>query len=203
MKYPLTVILSTAGAADTGLDLFSAENLAGFVATAVVTVIGLLITVVILRLLLYKPILKVIEARRAKLQAEAEKSAALQSEAAAKEKTWNDKLANLDDELAEKRSRTLSEAHNKAEKIIREAREEAKQLQIAAESRAVLQHSMDKKKIHDEAVQLTVEALKRFAAKSYKDGDAWANLETAVSLVIAESSRDLDKENRRDSSEKE
>lgn len=51
------------------VNVFSADRVAGYAATAVLTLLGLVITVLILKKLLYKPILKVIHDRQSKVDA--------------------------------------------------------------------------------------------------------------------------------------
>lgn len=122
------------------IDLFSAENVAGYIATAVVAILGFLITWFLLKKLLYKPIMKITNARAEMVQAgmnankeEEERLQALEKDIEERKAAFLKEEAQHKKEAAEQleieREDMMREAKAKADNIIEKAEKDAHKLQ--------------------------------------------------------------------------
>lgn len=119
------------------IDLFSPANIAGYLSTAIVAILGFLITWFLLKKLLYKPIMKISDARAQMVQAGMEANAEEEARLAKLEKDFQDRKAQYlaeeanhkkqaEEQLQLERANVLREAHDKAANILSKAEKTAK-----------------------------------------------------------------------------
>ncbi|MDO5732775.1 MAG: ATP synthase F0 subunit B [Eubacteriales bacterium] len=122
-------------ALEQSLDLFSRENLASYLATAILALVNLGLTYWIIKRILFKPIQKLLEARREKIESDLAAAELHKQEAEALEAQYHSKL---------------QAAHDEASSIIRDAQKLA-DLQ-ASQRRQEVEEELDlwRKRVHEE-----------------------------------------------------
>ncbi len=94
------------------VDLFSADNLAGYVSTMIFALVNLLITYVILKYILFKPIKKILDKRSKEVDDLLSKNRINLSESEVLKKEYENKLKLADSEIQNKYSVLNSELEN-------------------------------------------------------------------------------------------
>ena len=128
------------------VDMFSPENLAGYAATAVVAIIGFLITWFLLKKILYKPMMKVSDARKeavsSGLRSNEEEKERLEKAKSALETDQEEALKKQQEQaedarktLALERETLVHDAHSKEDSIVANAQKNADQLLREQEER--------------------------------------------------------------------
>ncbi len=174
------VMYRIAGAGD--INVFSPASLAGYVATAIGTVIGFLITVLILKKLLYKPLLAMIERRQQKatsLLTEASDRAA--AAAADREQVKTEVETRLNEAGAQAAS-IKKRGEQEAAALVKEAQSQAAAIRAKAETERQQRLAADEKRIYHQAVDLAMAAVTRYLADQ---GNRTAEYEQ-VNLILSD-----------------
>ena len=141
-----------------GIDIFSPENVAGFIATAIVAILGFLITWLFISLIL-RPIKKSLKENRqetGKVLDEVEQAHVALAQAREtlrqEEAAWQEEKARLITEsnkaAAKEREKIMEEAHEEARVVLERAREQAQAL-----------HSDEEQKVKARVTHLTMRVL--------------------------------------------
>ncbi|HHX37190.1 MAG TPA: hypothetical protein GX717_04325 [Clostridiaceae bacterium] len=158
--------------ADTGSNVFSPENMAGYFATAIVTIIGFIITVVILKKLLYKPVLKVVHKRQAQVEEQLKQAQEVSDAVEGREKQVQAQM----DEAKEKVRLLLATAQKQAEQqkqtIVAEAEAEAERIIERSNKEAARRRDLEDELIYTEAVKLAVATVKKYIVAEVRAGVA-------------------------------
>lgn len=156
----MNIILMT----DSSIPIFSPDSVAGYISTVIVAAIGFLLTVFILKKLLYTPILKALHARQRTIDEQFREAERVRSEAeegkkkleasVAESETQAAKLLQSSKEQAEQQmGETLAEARREAEQILDNARRESERMRKEADER-----------IYREAVDLAMKVVESYLA---------------------------------------
>ena len=151
-----------------GIDIFSPENVAGFIATAIVAILGFLITWLFISLIL-RPIKKSLKENRqetGKVLDEVEQ--AHEALAQARETLRQEEAA-----WQEEKARLITESNKAAakerEKIMEEAREEACVILERAQEQAQALHSDEEQKVKARVTHLTMRVLEEVLDRNDAD----------------------------------
>lgn len=135
---------------------FDPDQMAGYTATAILTIISLLVAYLILKRFVFKPIIKLLDKRRESVENELKEAEDKMAQA-------NEKIAQAERKIIEARaeaSEILSEARSQAQKqsmmIISEAKEEAVAIRERAESEATRMHHSIVEHMRDEVADLAI-----------------------------------------------
>lgn len=168
------------------VNVFSADRVAGYAATAVLTLLGLVITVLILKKLLYKPILKVIHDRQSKVDALLQDAESRQ--AAIKSQT--ERLQEEADEAKTAAGALLKSAREQAdaqrEAILSDAKREAAAILAKAERDRAQMLASDETRIYNEAVNIAVQAVGHFVMQGDASQDAWSGVREMLAGFVAD-----------------
>lgn len=129
--------------------LFSPDQFAGYAVTAVLTIINVLVGFVIIRLFLYKPLLKMVHKRQEALNSELDEAAKSKAEA---------------DKVVAESKKTIDDAKSQAAQIIEEARENAGKTTEAVIEKANAEAAKIIERAEEDCVRM-----KRVALESMKD----------------------------------
>lgn len=145
--------------ASSGLDVFSPETIAGYVSTAIVTIVGLIVTVWLLKILLYKPILKMIHARQKHVEH-------MLDDAQQHEKLAKEHLQQMETKLglANEEAKTLiktakQQSVEQQDELISTAKKQARIIVEQAELDRKRMMEADEIRIQKEAVTLATQAI--------------------------------------------
>ncbi|MDD4096275.1 MAG: F0F1 ATP synthase subunit B [Oscillospiraceae bacterium] len=157
------------GSDDVSPNPFDPDQMAGYTATAIMTVISLLVAYLILKRFVFKPIIKLLDKRRESVENELK-------EAEDKVAQANEKFAQAEKMILEARAEAsdiLSEARSQAQKqsmmIISEAKEEAVAIRERAESDATRMHRSIVEHMRDEVADLAVTISRKVIGKEISD----------------------------------
>lgn len=168
------------------LDVFSPDSIAGYLSTAVVTIIGLVITVFILKKLLYKPILGVMNERQNSVQTMLADAERRHAEAVEEQRKLDEAMAQARTEAAELLKQAKIQADRRRDTILSDAKVEAQSILDKAEQDRDLMLHQDKERIYNEAVNLAVAAVGNMAAQRYTGEDEWQGMREALAEFVEE-----------------
>ncbi|HZK29536.1 MAG TPA: hypothetical protein VFD19_04895 [Clostridia bacterium] len=159
--------------AEKAVDFTSPEVLAGYLATAIIAVTGLLLTVFILKKVLFKPLGKIIGDR----QREIDETVNRQDEQAGKLREREDVLVEQErrqkEALEERRVLEEMKIKEKEEKIMADAKASAKELLAQAGRQIEQERCHEEERIYKQAVELAVTTM-----ISLREGEEMAADET-------------------------
>ena len=115
-------------------DLFSPEALATYLVTAIVTALSLLIIFIVVKKLLYKPLSKTVEQRKALIESQLNDAAAKSAEAQSKAKAAQAQLDAAHSEAAKIVASANSRALLESDSIVTSAQHEAAEIAKRAEA---------------------------------------------------------------------
>ncbi len=118
--------------AQSQVDFFAPEALAGYVATAIFALFNLFLTYLILRLLLHKPLMKILKARREQIDASLLRAQEKEEHANALSKAYQEQM----DQAERRVSQMFSEAERKLDEKKRRAQEQLDQELLRRRQRA-------------------------------------------------------------------
>lgn len=154
-----------------GNDLFAAETVAGYVATAISAIIGLLITVWVIRRFLFKPLQKMVSTRQEEVESTDRRLKDRQAELEQKEKELADKKSTLEDTWEQERKTRQADAERAHAAMIREAQQEIATMKAQADLEIKRRETARREGLRDEAVGLAIQALESLAGRSVTDGE--------------------------------
>lgn len=141
------------------IDLFSPENLAGYLATAVVAILGFLITWFLLKKLLYKPLMKVSDARTQMVQAGLKANQDEEARLEELEKSLEERRQSYLAEEAEHKKEAEEQIEVEREDMLREAKAKADNITSKAEKNAQRLLREQEAKYQSDVVELSVKLL--------------------------------------------
>ena len=149
------------------------------IVTEVVThIIAFLIFVWILARFAWKPLLKVIDERRTKIESDFDRAEALQKKAEETQEKYEAQLRKIEDEARDKMHEAIEEGRRIANEIQAKAREDAEQLLERAKANTEIELANARKQLRKDVVELTMsvtekvlrEKIDRAAHARYVDG---------------------------------
>ena len=139
------------------------------IGTIVISIINFFVLLWLLKLVLYKPVLRILDEREARIRRENEEIARGKEEAASLLAEYQRRLAEIDSEAR----RIIQEAENKGEalrnEILAQAREEAKRLLAKANEEAIRERSRAFEELRDEMAQLVIAAASKIVGETLDD----------------------------------
>lgn len=166
------------------VDVFSPDAIAGYFSTAIVTIIGLLITVFILKKLLYKPILKVIHDRQNKVDDLLKDAEDRHRSSVEEQQRLDQAMSSAKDEASAFMTSAKTQAENQRDAIIADAKAEANAILAKAERERQAMIASDEERIYNEAVNIAVQAIGHFASESYTGEQEWKKVKSVISDYV-------------------
>lgn len=171
--------------------LFSPDQFAGYAVTAVFTIINVLIAYIIIKKLLFKPILKMMKARQDALNAELDAAAKSKEEA---DKVVAESKETIDD--ARRQATTIMEearenASKQSDIIINAAIEESNEITNRAEEDIARMRRVALEEMKDDITDLAVQIAQKVIGDSVPEKDlrssAARNAEEIINLEVKKS----------------
>lgn len=167
------------------IDLFSPENLGGYLATAIVAILGFLITWFLLKLLLYKPIMKVADARAEMVKAGMEANAEEEARLAKLEEEFEQRKAAYLAEEAEHKKQVAEQIELDREAMMKDADTRAKNIISKAEKDAARMQRENEKAYHDDVAELSVKILAAVLQNKAAAEDQEDEIKKMVDMMLA------------------
>lgn len=129
-------------------------------------IVNFVILMVLLRLLLYKPILNMLSARRQRIQESLEYAERVKAEAAQQQKDFERRLedARREAQVASQAAQQVGEKEREA--ILAQAREEARKMVEQAKGQIAYERKQMMAELHDEVVRLSLLAAQKVIGQS-------------------------------------
>lgn len=121
-------------------------------------VVNLLVLYVAMKLILFKPVQKIIAARQEEADRQFEEAAAKQAEADEMKAKYTGSLAGIEDEKKQTLQQARKDADKEYQKIVADAKKEAKQIKADAAVEAEAQKAQILKKAEKEITDMVVNA---------------------------------------------
>lgn len=144
------------------INVFSPASLAGYVATAIVTVIGFLITVLILKKLLYKPLMTMVKKRQDKADTLLEEAAQKAAAADGRQKEIETEADAIIKQATERSLALKNEGEQTAASIVAKAKEEAEAIRAKAQADDRQRRAEAEEQVYHQAVDLAMLAVGNF-----------------------------------------
>lgn len=132
-------------------------------------IVNFIILLVLLRLLLYKPILNMLASRKQKIQASLEYADRVKSEAAEQQKEFERKLEETRRETQSAAQAAAQVGEKEREAILAQAREDAHKLVEQAKGQIEYERKQMMAELHDEVVRLSLMAAQKVISQSLDD----------------------------------
>ncbi len=165
--------------AEKAIDFTSPEVLAGYLATGILAVIGLLITVFVLKKILYKPLQKVINERQhevdASLSAHEEREKVIRE----RETALAEQEQKQSEILEEQRTQAIQHVEQERMRILADAEEQANAKLAEAKLEIEQNRIREEERLYRQAVDLAVTAISRLEDRDVKPEEA-AALESTI-----------------------
>ncbi len=168
----------------TSIDLFSPENLAGYVATAVVAILGFLITWFILKKLLFKPMKNLADQRADVVKQGLDEVEQLKQAALARAAELDTREKEIELKYAEKMAEASKNAQAQYDKIVGAARTQAEQIVAKAEKTASLIRSEEEQVVAEKSAALSFELISALM-KSQEHMDAGPAKEDELKAMVS------------------
>ncbi len=136
--------------------MFTAEAMAGYAATAVLTIINLLVTYFVLKRFLFKPILNILRKRKEEVESELASAEGKLTDAEAKLSEANSRLENSSHEAATLLSTARSQAETQRDAILLDAKQESAGMLTRAEAEISRMRVTLLNDVRDEVADLSV-----------------------------------------------
>jgi F-type H+-transporting ATPase subunit b len=133
--------------------------------------LNIVLLFIIVRMLVYKPVKKFLDARTEKIKAEAEKTAAQKAEADRLKTEYESKLADADIKSREIISESRKKASDEATVIIAEARKESESVVNTTKIKIEREREESLKEMKKEVADLAVDITKKLLAREINDSD--------------------------------
>jgi len=148
---------------------FSPDQMAGYTATAILVIISLLVSYLILRRFVFKPILKLLDKRRESVENELREAEEKTAQANEKFKQAEKKILEARAEAADILAEARSQAQKQSMMIISEAKEEAASIRERAENDATRLHRSIIEHMRDEVADLAVSISRKVIGREISD----------------------------------
>ncbi len=132
-----------------------------FWAELVTHILAFVIFILILRKLAFKPLLKVIDERREKIEGDFKKAEDLAKESEASKKRYEAKLETIEAQAREKMQESIEEGKRIAAEIQQKARDDAENLLDRAKKNAEIDLANARKQLRKDVVDLTIAATEK------------------------------------------
>lgn len=136
--------------------MFEPEAVAGYAVTAIFTIVNLLITYLVLKRFLFKPILKVLRKRKTEVESELNQAEQRLSDADARLVKANERLDHSAHEAAAIVTNARTQADAQSETILSEAKQEAANLLTRADAEVARMRVTMLNEVRDEVADLSV-----------------------------------------------
>lgn len=159
------------------VDFFSPVNVAGYVVTAIAAILNLLITYVIIRHFVYKPMRKIAKQRETDIMNNLKASEAEVADAVAMKKEAEQTIRNAKSQAAEIITQARRQGEQKKELIVKEAKQQAEAYLAEIEAKQALKAEAEKREQRDQAISLTLKVIQQLneEAKVGKDQNQLIN----------------------------
>lgn len=124
-------------------------------------ILAFVIFIWILRSLAFKPLLKVIDERRSKIEADFKKAEDLAADAEKSKKGYEKQLADIEAQAREKMQEAIEEGKRISSEIQQKAREDAESLLERAKKNAEIELANARKQLRKDVVELTLAATEK------------------------------------------
>jgi F-type H+-transporting ATPase subunit b len=138
------------------MDMFSPESMAGYATTAILTIINLLITYLVLKRFLFKPILRILRKRKEEVESELTQAEAKLTQAENKLADATERLENSNHEASVILTTARSQAEIQSEAILSDAKREAAGMLSRAENDISRMRVTMLNDVRDEVADLSV-----------------------------------------------
>ncbi len=132
-------------------------------------IVNFIILLIILRLLLYKPILNMLNSRKQKIQESLEYADRVKKEAADQQKEFERKLEETRRETQAAAQAAAQVGEKEREAILTQARDEARKLVEQAKEQIEYERKQMMAELHDEVVRLSLMAAQKVIGQSLDD----------------------------------
>lgn len=129
-------------------------------------VVNFLILFLVLRFLLYKPILGMLQGRREKIKADLEAADEARRQAAEAKQEYDRQLAQVEEERRAALAKAMEEAEREKEKILREARAEAQEILAKTRSEVEYQRQQAMVEMQGQVAELAIAAASKVIGQS-------------------------------------
>lgn len=141
--------------------LFSANQMGGYAATILLTVINVLLVFIFFKLVLFKPILGIIKKREEQINANVENAAKSEAEAAANAEQFKQAIDDARAEASQILEDARADAEDQAKIIKMKAKEEADEIIERAQAEVLRMKKVSIEQMKDEISDLAVEVAGR------------------------------------------
>lgn len=173
-------IVRLAEDAEESSSLLSPDQMAHYLVTGLVTIINLLVAFLILKFALFKPLMKVMKARKEAVSKEISSAEEKEKQASEKLDEATKKLDASHEEAMQIIADARTQAEKQSETIIETAKKEAQEIRDRAEEDAKRSKKAMMEEMKDEVADLAVSIAGRILSSSEKGLDASALREKAL-----------------------
>lgn len=160
--------------AEKAVDLSSPEVVAGYIATAIIAVVGLLLTVFVLKKILYKPLGKMIRDRQHEVDHVFEEQEEREQILDEREQKLDEREKEQRVTLDQRRRDAEADLQKREDEVMADAREKANMRLAEANRMIEQQKKKEDERVHRRAVHLAVESMSRLADRILKDDEVKA-----------------------------
>lgn len=132
-------------------------------------IINIIILFIAFKIFLFKPVKEIIAKRQEEADAVLQEAQKVKEEADAKKKEYEDTLVSFEDEKHNVMSEARKSANEEYLKIVKDAKDIAKKIQIQADNEAEKQKAKILKKAETEIADMVVEAATKMVAEKSND----------------------------------
>lgn len=161
-------------------DLFSPEAMASYLVTIVITALSLLIIFVIVKKLLYKPLSKMVDARKAQINKQLADAEAAKSEAEANARATKAQLDAANSEAAKIVASANSRALLEADSVVKAAKLEALDLSKRAEEQIKQERTAMMHELRSEVTGLSMAIATKLVGEAVDNEESRNKVETWI-----------------------
>ncbi|MBR1796963.1 MAG: F0F1 ATP synthase subunit B [Clostridiales bacterium] len=154
-----TMLLAAEASSESGL--FSADQMGGYAATILITIINVAVAYIIIRLFIFKPILNVIKKREAKIASDLDAASRSKEEAASNAEVSKQAIDDAHAQASQILEETKADAEEQAKIIRMKAKEEADEIIDRANNEVIRMKKVAIEEMKDEISDLAVEVAGR------------------------------------------
>lgn len=146
-------------------------DISNFPLDIVLNLLSIIILFVLLKVLLYKPAKKILDARKERIAKEKADAENAVNEALSMKEEYEKTLTNAESLAAAEADRILAEARRKANEIVNEAEERAETVLSLAESKIMAERQAAKKSMERDTVALALNIAEKILERRVSDSD--------------------------------
>lgn len=132
-----------------------------FIGQVVAQAVAFILTIIVLRIFAWKPILAFIDARRAQVSDELDRVEQMGVEAEARQQELNERLDKIESEARQEIQKAAAAGRKAADEITEQARVDAKEIRAHAQQMAEIELAKAMAEVKDEVVRMTMTATER------------------------------------------